>query len=345
MKAASIKRGALAIALAALSGSAVHAATATTSVTLYGVIDMGLGFERRHHNAEESSRSQVGLRDGTMSGSRWGLRGVEDLGSGYSVVFRLESGFHPQNGKQGQGRLFGRWAYLGLVGDFGELRAGRQQVLSDSWGGISSPFGTSWDGASASVTSGYNDGDFGHGGRVNNAFIYRTPVWNGWQAGLGYSFEAQDNDQFATANHDRVWTAGLRYRAGPISTALTYERLNPNASVPGKLNSSNVQLAASYDFEWMKLHTGYGNLRNPNVGPSAGVRRVNSYVGGVSVPLSGNSKVLAAYQRATSSHIKGWGLGYEYDLSKRTNLYALLDRVDHRQSHTLQSVVGMRHHF
>lgn len=343
MKAASIKRGVLVIALAALSGGAVHAAT--NSVTLYGVLDTGLAFERRHNNADDSSHSQVGMRDGTQSGSRWGLRGVEDLGNGYSAVFRLESGFHPSNGTQGQGRLFGRWAYLGLVGGFGELRAGRQQLLSDSWGDISSPFGASWGGAASSVTSGYNDGDFGKGGRVNNAFIYRTPVWNGWQAGLGYSFEAHDNDQFATADHDRVWTAGLRYRAGPLSTALTYERLNPDASVPGKLNSRNLQLGAAYDFEWIKVHGGYGNLRNPNEGPSAGVRRVNSFVGGVSVPLNGSSKVLAAYQRATSSHIKGWGLGYEYDLSKRTNFYALLDRVDERQAHTLQSVVGVRHRF
>ncbi|MGE8636848.1 MAG: porin, partial [Achromobacter piechaudii] len=186
MKAASFTRGALFVALAALSGGIAQAST--TSVTLYGVIDLGLAFERRHDNTESSSQSHVGMRDGIQSGSRWGLRGVEDLGNGYSVVFRLESGFHASNGTEAQGRLFGRWAYLGLVGDFGELRAGRQQVLSDSWGGVGSPFGTSWGGASASVTSGYNDGDFGNGGRANNAFIYRTPVWSGWQAGLGYSF-------------------------------------------------------------------------------------------------------------------------------------------------------------
>lgn len=343
MKAASFTRGALFVALTALSGGIAQAST--TSVTLYGVIDLGLAFERRHDSTESSSHSHVGMRDGIQSGSRWGLRGVEDLGNGYSVVFRLESGFHASNGTEAQGRLFGRWAYLGLVGDFGELRAGRQQVLSDSWGGVGSPFGTSWGGASASVTSGYNDGDFGNGGRANNAFIYRTPVWSGWQAGLGYSFEAHDNNKFATANHDRVWTAGLRYRDGPLSTALTYEHLNPDASVPGKLNSRNLQVAAAYDFDVLKLHAGYGNLRNPNIGPSAGVRRVNSFVTGVGVPINGSSKVLAAYQRATSSHIKGWGLGYEHDLSKRTNIYALLDRVDHRESHTLQSVVGLRHHF
>ncbi|MBB1593080.1 porin [Achromobacter sp. UMC46] len=343
MIAARTTRSTLVAVLAALStGGAAQAST--TSVTLYGLIDLGLSYERERQDAGGAS-SRIGMRNGTQSGSRWGLRGVEDLGDGYRVVFRLENGFQASNGTQGQGRLFGRWAYLGLAGGFGELRAGRQLVLSDSWGGIASPFGTSWAGAAASVTSGFNDGDFGIGGRINNAVTYRTPVWSGWQAALGYSFSSHDEGRFATADHDRVWTAGLRYRNGPFSTALTYERLNPNAVVRGVKRASNVQLGGAYDFDWMRLHAGYGNLRNPNTGPSAGYRRINSFVGGASFPVSGRGTVLAAYQRATASHIKGWGLGYQHDLSKRTNLYALLDRVDRRQSHMLQTVVGLRHHF
>lgn len=334
---------ALAAALAALSMAGASHASAS-SVTLYGLIDLGLSYERQSQNSDGVS-SRIGMKDGTQSGSRWGLRGTEDLGNGYSAVFLLESGFHASDGTQGQGRLFGRWAYLGLIGGFGELRAGRQQVLSDSWGGISSPFGTGWGGAAASVTSGFNDGDFGAGGRVNNSLIYRTPTWQGWQAGLGYSFSSHDETRFATNNHDRVWTAGLRYRAGPFSTALTHERLNPDASSVDARRASNTQLGAAYDFDWVQLHAGYGNLRHPNSGPSAGFDRIHSFVGGASFPVGGSGKVLGAYQRATQSRIKGWGLGYQYDLSKRTNLYALQDRVDRRQSHMLQTVLGMRHRF
>ncbi|WMD22071.1 porin [Achromobacter seleniivolatilans] len=334
------KCGTLVAALAALSCSSIAHAS-TSSVKLYGLIDMGLAYERN------SGESRLGLKDGVQSGSRWGLQGVEDLGDGYRVVFRLESGFHPTTGKQAQGsdRIFGRWAYMGLAGGFGEVRLGRQQVLSDSWGGVASPFGTGWSGAAASVTSGFNDGDFGSSGRVNNAVIYTTPTFNGWQAGLGYSFEAHDSTQFETANHDRVWTAGLRYMKGPLSAALTYERLNADSSEPAKMNASNLQLAGVYDFEWMKLHAGYGLLRNPNVGPSAGFKRINSFVGGASFPVGGSGRVLGSYQRATSSNIKGWAMGYQYDLSKRTNLYALLDRVDRRETHVLQTIVGMRHLF
>lgn len=332
----------LASVLAALSTAGVAHAS-TSSVMLYGLIDLGLSYERQQQGSGASSR--IGMKDGTQSGSRWGLRGVEDLGNGYSAIFQLESGFHASNGTQGQGRQFGRWAYLGLTGGFGELRAGRQLVFSDIWGSIASPFAGSWGSASYSVTAGYNDGDFGAGARVNNAVIYRSPIWQGWQAGLGYSFSSQDTDRFATADNDRVWTAGLRYQAGPFASALTYERQNPDASAPGIKRAANTQFGASYDFDWVQVHAGYGNLRNPNRGPSAGFNRIHSFVGGASVPVGGNGRVLGAYQRTTQSRIRGWGLGYQYTLSKRTNLYALQDRVDRRGSHVLQTVVGMRHLF
>ena len=92
--------------------------------------------------------------------------------SGYKAVFRLESGFNANNGTQAQGRMFGRWAYVGLAGGFGEVRLGRQWVYGFEWAGVGSPFGTGWGQSSNNASLGYNDGDFGAGGRVNNAVFY-----------------------------------------------------------------------------------------------------------------------------------------------------------------------------
>ncbi|MCR2572488.1 hypothetical protein NSP55_24000, partial [Salmonella enterica] len=91
---------------------------------------------------------------------------------------------------------------------------------------------------------------------------------------------------------------------------LTYERLNPNSQLPNKKTAGNLQVAGSYDFEWITLHGTYGNLRNANTGPSAGYDRVNSYIAGVSAPLGKAGTVMASYQRATGSDITGWALGY-----------------------------------
>src|ERR1700751_1206050 len=86
------------------------AAYAQSSVTLYGLIDEGVNFT---NNAGSGSAVQV--RSGDTSGSRWGVRGDEDLGGGLSAIFRLESGFNASNGQLGEGgRLFGRQAYVGL---------------------------------------------------------------------------------------------------------------------------------------------------------------------------------------------------------------------------------------
>ncbi|PND30150.1 porin, partial [Achromobacter pulmonis] len=99
------------LAGAILAGMA-GAAHAETSVTLYGVVDLGLTYQRGKVGTTDSNRglyggdyrSRIGMSDGIQNnGSRWGLRGVEDLGDGLSAVFTLESGFTANNGNRSQG--------------------------------------------------------------------------------------------------------------------------------------------------------------------------------------------------------------------------------------------------
>lgn len=122
-----------------LSGGAL----AQDSVTLYGLIDESLLF-----NSNNNGGRVIGLSDNGTQGNRVGLYGTEDLGGGLRAVFRLENGFNATNGRMGQGaRLFGSQAYVGVTGDFGSLRAGRQLntdvsliatdfAASSQWAGI-----------------------------------------------------------------------------------------------------------------------------------------------------------------------------------------------------------------
>ena len=100
------------IALLACAG----AAYAQSSVTLYGVVDTNIEYATNLPGATPgSSGNRVSMQSGGLSGSRWGLRGVEDLGGGLSALFVLESGFASDTGQSQQGsRLFGRQAYVGL---------------------------------------------------------------------------------------------------------------------------------------------------------------------------------------------------------------------------------------
>lgn len=117
------------LAAALLAGFA-GVAQAETSVTLYGIIDTGIGYNKisgaKDGNAAKiENGSRFGMINGVQNGSRWGLRGSEDLGDGLRAVFTLESGFDSGNGKSGQSsRLFGRQATIGLA--------------SDSWGQLTS---------------------------------------------------------------------------------------------------------------------------------------------------------------------------------------------------------------
>src|SRR5690606_1129817 len=126
-----MKKTLLAAALLAGFAGAAHA---QSSVTLYGIVDVGVGGNKLHDSAAGGDDARYGLMSGVQSGSRWGLRGSEDLGNGLRANFQLESGFDVANGRQGpgsqEGRLFGRQAWGGLSGAWGEVRAGRQVTVA-----------------------------------------------------------------------------------------------------------------------------------------------------------------------------------------------------------------------
>ncbi|GAA5234477.1 porin [Verticiella sediminum] len=327
------------------------AAHAADAVTLYGVVDVGYQYDKTEGQAARS-----GLGSGQAGQSRFGLRGSEDLGNGMKATFQLEGGFLTTTGNSTQGRLFGRQATLGLAGRFGEIRLGRQTVFGYAWTpAIASPFGLSWLRSSVGTTFGYKQGDFGDDGRISNSVLYFSPKWHGLEFGVGYAF-ATDQQVQGTGNNDRVVTGGVRYTQGPLRLGATYEWLNPSKAEPvQRRNAKNLQVAGSYDFGVVRLHAGYNEQRDINVSPATGFvetggERDRVYTLGVSAPI-GPGRVLASYQNATKSKVDGFGLAYQYDLSKRTFLYAMYNDFDTRDHYTGEDVgrrqvaLGLQHKF
>src|SRR3546814_19810064 len=119
---------------AALTVGFFGVAHAETSVTLYGIIDEGVGYTHTSGSDVFNTKGTVkgtnyGLKSGTDYGSRWGLKGVEDLGDGLNVVFQLESGFDENTGESAQGgRLFGRQAPIGFQRS--DARRGGKECVS-----------------------------------------------------------------------------------------------------------------------------------------------------------------------------------------------------------------------
>lgn len=324
----------------------VGAAHAESSVTLYGLVDLGYTYDYN-----ESRGSAQSIDSGNESGSRWGIKGEEDLGNGLKAIFQLESGFNADNGTSGQsGRLFGRWAYVGLASNrWGELRLGRQWVLGREWGGVATPFSIAWSRSGLSTTFGYNDGDFGASGIADNMVMWRSPKMRGFEVAAGYSFAINGDEEFGTGNNDRMVTAGVRYSRGPLRAALTYEHAYADQRRTAG-NASNWQLGASYDFEVVRVYAGAGRMSDASRGPSRGLDKDYAWTAGVRIP-AGPGALLASWQQTTDSKIKAYAVGYQYELSKRTDLYIFYNHSETRDLTTdddnerRQASVGIRHRF
>ncbi len=364
-----MKKTFLVAALAMGFTGAAHAAE--TSVTLYGLIDAGINYEQVKGN-DGFKQSHIGAANGVSGGSRFGMRGTEDLGNGLKAIFTLEAGFNNETGTSSQGgRLFGRQATVGLASDsWGTLEFGRQKNFASRFFDSMDPFGTSFTIAGVGATFGAANST-----RLDNMVMYQTPSIGGLRLGAGYSFNADGAGNFATNSNNRVITLGARYTNGPIDLVATYDRLNPSSA--GADRDNEVQqyiLGGSYDFEVVKVvaawsqtfdgwFTGLNLGTTPTGNQQLGTYRVadgfraDSMMLGATLPL-GASKVFTSWQRADAKNdlLTGddkttniFSVGYTYDLSKRTNLYAYAAYADNYafQDNLKDTAVavGMRHRF
>ncbi|MGN6652441.1 porin [Trinickia sp.] len=195
----------------AVTGAFAVPAFAQNSVTLYGVIDAGLTYV---NNA--GGHAKWAMQSGIVQGSRWGLKGSEDLGGGTKAIFQLENGFNVFNGNLAQGgREFGRQAYVGLSNDrVGTLTLGRQYdpVVDNAQ---PTTFNGQW-GAFFSHPADIDNTD--NGFRVNNAVKYVSPRFGGVQGELFYGFGGVAG-QFGAQS---TIGAGLNFSSGPLYIGAGY---------------------------------------------------------------------------------------------------------------------------
>ncbi|MFL9865592.1 porin [Paraburkholderia fungorum] len=245
------------IILAAIASAFATSAFAQSSVTLYGVIDEGLDFTNNvggNHVYEMAS--------GYAQGSRWGLKGTEDLGGGLKTIFQIESGFNVNTGKLGQGGLgFGRQAYVGIESErYGTVTLGRQYdsvvdylaltTANGNWGGylLSHPFDND-----------NTDNTF----RVNNTVKYASPDIAGFQFGGTYSFS--NSTGFA---NNRLLSVGAQYTSGGLLIAAAYLNAdNPGSTSGGAIAGSSSTVAADANFQSERLRI-FGAGINYTMGPA-----------------------------------------------------------------------------
>ena len=203
-------------------------AFAQNSVTLYGIVDAGVGYQSSSTSLGSTSggHSAFKMINGVWAGSRFGLKGAEDLGGRTKAIFTLEEGFNSATGAMATNNLmFSRQAYVGATNPtYGSFTAGRQYASYYQLLSAYSP--TTWLTGYFGAHPGDVDGlDTGY--RTNNTLLYMSPVLYGFKVSGSYSFAGVPG----SVNQGSSWAAAIQYAQGPVGLAVGFSRINN--STPG----------------------------------------------------------------------------------------------------------------
>jgi predicted porin len=323
-----------AAAMAAVLGLPVLA-SAQTSVTVYGIVDASV---RRADNAGATGQSVTSLNDGVYVGSRFGLRGSEDLGGGLRAVFTLENGFDPSSGTMQQvnaspgngsgaapnGRLFGREASVGLDSPLGLVTLGRQYTLAHPLSGRFQPQpNPNLDAISMFSTH--------HVARQDNMARYYKQLG---PVGVYASYTFNESN-------GRGRGVGASYTTGPLDLTAYYQEVNNAANtITRGISGAGGSYAVTKE---LKAFLGY--MKRNDRGASAQENDVVSI--GVNYNLTDPLVLTVNYAQDRQSGVnagkrKMGYVGLDYLFSKRTDLYAEVDNNRLSGAYPLPAFMGTR---
>ena len=362
--------------LGAFAGSALAA-----DVTLYGKVDLGLQYI--HSDKGEVKTDSWGLKSGSGSASRWGIKGAEQISENLTVGFMLEDGIDADSGTTGD--MFDREARLYVATEYGTLHMGRFGGLDATVGSVS----VVGSGKLSAMGGGYGSAIADHGivlnktSRFNNAIAYTSPTFAGVKlsamVALGDAIKDDDGEVVkgikgeGSSDVNRYYALGANGQWGAFGAALAVSQMDfghekyesGTSTVPqDKDNSTNVTAGVNYDFGVAKVYLAGNYYDNGDKQDQYGV------LASMSAPLAGGTlQVQGGYKKVTdddnsAEYIAGdknvegdtmmIGAYYEYPLSKRTYIYtsAGYTQVDYDKraakadsEKTTEVVAGIVHNF
>lgn len=362
-------------------------AHAKSQIILFGVVDDGVvhTYQKKNDKGKKTVKNVTELRSGVYRGARWGIKGTEDLGNGYSVGFMLDSGFRDDDGGQTMNRLFGRESTLNVMGPFGELYLGRIGAITSAAGPMAvaawyTPFGSSC--GQFAVTSLSYMFNFQ---RVDNSVSYRSPKIGDTRFLLQYSrdvdaLEDIDPDTAGVQHGEEgkrttghYYATGFQYNNGKVDFNLGADHLTYAKKTTGEKpkSSCSVTFGGSVKYDRLKI---YGGAQVFWHGTSAWLFTYNklwaktylngfAVVGGAEYKILGGLAMIAAgfnKTRSASSYpyskstLSGLSLGYAYPFTKRTNIYFLVnsayatqkyDGLKKSRAFVTEEAIGLTHFF
>jgi GBP family porin len=327
------------LAAALLAGFA-GAASAQSSVTLYGIVDVGVRYQNWNYTnakGKDLGTNSLAMVGGQESTSRIGFKGVETLSGGNVAAFVVELGsLDPANGTLNTTAL--RQSTIGLSNaSWGNFEMGRQLGLASKYAGSIDPFLSNFPIANASNSFGLTTV------RYSNMLMYRTPTMSGFQAGVSYSFNTglasfdrspttglpvatttnAGGNAFSSMNNQRAVSLGATYTNGPVFVFGNYDKIMAaNGTSTASQNTSGWIVGGTYDAKVVKVAASYGQVRdgyingqtaiggtvngfdNPN--SNGGVvfaegSGTKSFMLGLTAPIASDQKVFASYQNMSAT--------------------------------------------
>ncbi len=323
-----MKKSLIALAVLAASGAAM----AQSSVTLFGIVDAGVG------RVSSNGSSVTGVTNSGLGTSRLGFRGEEDLGGGLKAGFWLEgaiqndTGTGQGGGAAGPGFEFKRRSTLSLAGGFGEVRLGRELTVGYVNSTAADVFGD--NGVGGSIGKNHFAGVIET--RKGNGISYILPSKLGGIYGqVQYVF----GESLSNAAYDKAgdyFGARVGYRNGPLDTAIAFAK-GRGASAAADADQFNI--FASYDLGVVKPFIGFNQEKNK----AAVEVKYQSYLLGLTAPV-GPGTIRVSYndvdKKNSADDGQKFAIGYVYDLSKRTALYGTLAHVKNKGAATFGAAPG-----
>ncbi|NJD33994.1 MAG: porin [Betaproteobacteria bacterium] len=334
----------IAVAIAAISAAP---AFAQSNVTVYGRVDYGWMSRGGDDGAVNTNGTKDEMASGMQAGSRIGFKGSEDLGNGLKAIFEIEQGLQSDSSATTGSGVFStlnRHSYVGLTGNFGTVVGGR---LDGVRYGIYNTYDAFAGGGMGNFTQMTLQVD-----RADNAIAYISPNWSGFSFVAAHARSVAGQEVTGGVNlvggvapapqantgDGRLYTINGKYSNGPISLDLDYETViveNSNTAASGDTVVWTV--AGSYDFGMVKVRALYDHHDKDTAGILRTATNKNAvdydaWFVSATMPY-GNFLFKATYGQISDDRnatergvgLQGdatkWGIGMNYNLSKRTNVY------------------------
>lgn len=347
-----MKRSLLALAVL---GTFAGAASAQSSVTIYGIVDLDVqkSNDGLSNNPGAPGRAAAGVPLTNRSAwtmqqganSRLGFRGVEDLGGGLSAFFDIQHRFNADTGGLSEPTTF--WqakSVVGLKGGFGTITLGRDYIVAfwpalagDPWGWDTvGQMGRRYTFAAYAARDNRATGDTAGTSRNSNQIAYTTPSFGGFTATGAVALGEGSSPTFG-----RAIGFNAEYKGGPLYVGLGYDRIDNLTA--GGTDPSLIVLTGAYDLGVVRPTLLFAQSKSPTD------VKTKSFVLGLTAPIgNGVLKAAAGFLRPDVDNTDGkkFSVGYFYNLSKRTAVYADVGSAkDDNLSRTTSFDLGIKHAF